>query len=175
MNEYVITPKEKITVMADKVRENNETLSIDDIAEKIGGSGGEILKFFGCENYEILPLQGTSTDAYVVTESGVLVSDIKFLCLISNTYLSGTAITLPEATTSETMLAIFIINLNGFTRTINLLNNNYYTIVNGISVYNHSYQKKYIYFHESVQSLYGNYSGYATYNDPQGYTCLLMY
>lgn len=176
MSEYVIVPKEKIVAMADKVRENDEALTIDDIAEKIGSDGGEILKFFGCENYEILPLQKDSVGtAYVCTESGVLVSNIKFLCLISNSYLLGTSATMPESSESETMLAVFMINLNGFTKTINLLNNNKYTIANSIGPFNHQYSKCQIEFDESVATSYANYYGYAAYDDTQGYTCLLMY
>lgn len=176
MSEYIVAPKEKIVAMADKVRENNEALTIDDIVEKISSGGGEILKFFGCENYEILPLQKNNVGtAYIYTESGISVSNIKFLCLISNSYLLGTSVTMPESLESETMLAMFVINLNGFTKTINLLNNNKYTIANDISPYNHQYSKHQIEFNESIATSYANYSGYAAYDDAQGYTCLLMY
>lgn len=170
MNEYIIAPKEKIVVMADKVRENNEALTIDDIAEKIVGSGGEILKFFGCENYEILPFQKVSNTGYITTKSNVLVSDIKFLCLISNRYLSGTDLTAGGKDNDDwfTVLTMFKINLNNFTQDTYTLQGNPYLYSDAGSVFNSGNN---IWFPQI------NYisSGDTYYDDPQGYTCLLMY
>lgn len=169
MSEYVVAPKEKIVAIADKVRENNEALTIDDIAEKIGSGGGEILKFFGCENYEILPFQPASHYGYVITESGVLVSDIKFLCLISNKYLSGLDLTATSKDDEFTILTLFKLNLNDFTQCT-------YTIEGQSSVFNNnninfSNSGNYIWFPQINLRATGD----TSYSSGQGYTCLLMY
>lgn len=38
MSEYVIAPKGKMTAIADKIRNGNETMSLDDIIEKISNN-----------------------------------------------------------------------------------------------------------------------------------------